>query len=530
MTPLSWQDAGDWAQENFGSVDLGDLRRRIRAVELGGALAGAPAGSLPQQCEDAAALKGAYLLLNCPEVSFEALCATHWQNTLKIASDYSLAIALEEKAIALEEQATPNESDNSADSIVTIPNNAVLFVQDATYLDYSAHRACQGLGPIGDGKGRGMVVQSCLALVPPGPRDPLGHILGMAQQSVWARAPLGSVKPLKKLGQRTEQDIWAETLTAMQEVPEGAFYVSVADRNSDVLSYWQRAQARGWHLLSRLYHKRVCYDGAGVKQNLISWGRSLLHQGAGGLMQQSARTILVSMAPNTPRVPVQVRVAYAPLRLVDSRNAKGVSKRLPKSLLPLSDPGQPADEQPADERVALSGYLVHCCDDARRVEWFLFTTVPINTLADAWQIVDWYCRRWCVEEYHKCLKTGCAMEKTQLRDAEAIKALLAFQSLLAVRLLALRDLSRAAPDMPASQVISPQMLEALCLRYRLDAPRLKLSEFWRRAAMLGGFLGRKSDGQPGWQTLWRGWLKLIDYADGITMARQPQTRQPQKCG
>lgn len=508
MTPLSWQDAGDWSQENFGHVELGDLRRRIRAVEVGCALACAPAGSLPQQCEDSAALKGAYLLVHRPEVSFEALCAPHWRNTLKLACDYSLAPSSAQES-------PPQESDKDADFLVTIPNNAVLFIQDATYLDYSAHKACQGLGPIGDGKGRGLVVQSCLAIVPPGPRDPLGHILGMAGQSVWARAPQGSVKPLKKRGQRTEQDIWAETLEVMDQVPEGAFFVSVADRNSDVLSYWQRAQARGWHLLSRLYHNRVCYDAAGARQSLISWGRSLAHQGE--------RTILVSVEPNKPRVPVQVRVSFAPIRLVDNLSPSGKRQSLPECLLALSAP-----ESAEDERVALSGWLVHCCDDARQVEWFLFTTVPINSIEDAWRIVDWYCRRWSVEEYHKCLKTGCSIEKSQLRDAEAIKALLAFASLLAVRLLALRDLSRAAPDMLASQVIGPAMLEALCLRYRLDAPRLKLSEFWRRAAMLGGFLGRKSDGLPGWQTIWRGWLKLIDYAEGIAMARQP--RRAQRCG
>jgi Transposase Tn5 dimerisation domain len=41
----------------------------------------------------------------------------------------------------------------------------------------------------------------------------------------------------------------------------------------------------------------------------------------------------------------------------------------------------------------------------------------------------------------------------------------------------------------------------------------------RAIARLGGFLGRKSDGLPGWQTLWRGWLRLQDMcwaADFIT--------------
>ena len=138
---------------------------------------------------------------------------------------------------------------------------------------------------------------------------------------------------------------------------------------------------------------------------------------------------------------------------------------------------------------------------------------------------DWHCRRWVIEEYHKCLKTGCGIEKCQVRDAEGLRVLLGFLSLLAVRLLMLRDLSRSCPQMLAYEVVPAELIETLCFRYRLDAPRLALSEFWRRVAMLGGFLGRKSDGSPGWQTLWRGWLKLLDLAEGVAIGKQLQ-----KCG
>ncbi|WP_448287985.1 IS4 family transposase [Phormidesmis priestleyi] len=41
-----------------------------------------------------------------------------------------------------------------------------------------------------------------------------------------------------------------------------------------------------------------------------------------------------------------------------------------------------------------------------------------------------------------------------------------------------------------------------------------MAQFWQAVARLGGFIGRKSDGQPGWQTLWRGWLRLQDLAWG----------------
>jgi hypothetical protein len=503
MNSLSWQDPSLWALTHFGQADLGDARRQARAVELGTALATTPAGSLPQQCEDMAALKAAYRFLHSPKISFSALCAWHWKNTMQFAQSLS---------------ATPRASPPQQKS--SIPENAILFIQDATVLDYSAHKACQGLGPVGDGRGQGLMLHSCLAIVPPRltiipPKSSSGenlssngYVLGMAHQSVWARPDAAIPKPLKKRQERTEQDIWAETLTALGQVPPGAFYVSVADRGSDVLSYWQHARSLGWHLLSRLYHKRVCYDPAGQKQNLISWGNCL--------QRQSKRTIIASLKPKSPRVSVEISIGWSALTIVSSRTPSGVNRRFPERV-------EEVNLQEGEEQ--LPGYLVHCSDASGQVQWYLFTTVPIESIEDAWQIVDWYCRRWVIEEYHKCLKTGCGIEKCQVRDVEGLQVILGFLSLLAVRLLMLRDLSRSSPQILAREVVAADLIETLCFRSRLDSARLCLSEFWRRVAMLGGFLGRKSDGSPGWQTLWRGWLKLLDLAEGVAIGKQLS-----KCG
>ncbi|WP_407652742.1 IS4 family transposase [Aporhodopirellula aestuarii] len=41
--------------------------------------------------------------------------------------------------------------------------------------------------------------------------------------------------------------------------------------------------------------------------------------------------------------------------------------------------------------------------------------------------------------------------------------------------------------------------------------------FFREVAKLGGFLGRASDGEPGWQTVWRGYRKLQSLLDGMNL-------------
>jgi len=43
-------------------------------------------------------------------------------------------------------------------------------------------------------------------------------------------------------------------------------------------------------------------------------------------------------------------------------------------------------------------------------------------------------------------------------------------------------------------------------------------EFFRELAKLGGFLGRKCDGDPGWQTVWHGYQKLQMRLDGMRLA------------
>ena len=118
--------------------------------------------------------------------------------------------------------------------------------------------------------------------------------------------------------------------------------------------------------------------------------------------------------------------------------------------------------------------------------------------------------RWLIEEYHKYLKTRCRVEQRQLETAAGLMRLLGFLALVAVRLLQLRTLSRLAPDTPTQQVIPQELLQMLVKRLRLFSTQMSLAQFWQAVARLGGFIGRKSDGQ----TLWRGWLRLQDLAWG----------------
>jgi hypothetical protein len=162
------------------------------------------------------------------------------------------------------------------------------------------------------------------------------------------------------------------------------------------------------------------------------------------------------------------------------------------------------------------------------IEWILLTSLPVNTLEEALQISKWYSWRWLIEEYHKCLKTGCAGEKRQLEESDRLEAVLGILAVVAVRLLALKQQVQQRPQTPAVQHVEKLTVQVLMakrkLRGRLED--LSLHQFWREVAKLGGFLGRRRDGEPGWQTLWRGWSELQLLVEGEKLG----LRASERCG
>lgn len=157
-------------------------------------------------------------------------------------------------------------------------------------------------------------------------------------------------------------------------------------------------------------------------------------------------------------------------------------------------------------------------EGAEALEWVLTTSVAVETPEAALERVAWYRLRWLVEDYHQCLKTGCQVEHRDFEDAARITRLMGFLAIIAVRLLQLRQAARLTPEASALEVVEPLLVQLLAARLKLDGPSLTLRAFWRGVAQLGGFVGRRRDGEPGWKTLWRGWLYLDTLAQGVRLA------------
>src|ERR1700694_1325942 len=159
-----------WARATFGAVRLGDERRTERAVKLAEAMAREPNVSLPKQLGKPKEVKAAYRFLQSAQVSYEALLRPHLVETHAQCEQ----------------------------------GPVVLLVQDTTELDYQAHRTTSGLGPIGNGRHQGFLLQTVLAVEPS-----TGQVLGIAHQEPFVRKPAPKGERYSQRVQRErESQVW----------------------------------------------------------------------------------------------------------------------------------------------------------------------------------------------------------------------------------------------------------------------------------------------------------------------------------
>lgn len=457
-----------WATLTYGDAALGDGRRTARVVATTAAIAAQPTASLPQQLRDPAALKATYRLPHEADVTLQALLAPHLAATRAAAAAHPV----------------------------------VLFVQDASHLDSSAHRATTGLGPLGDGRKQGLILQSALAVLPAD-----GTVLGLAASEVFARvpAPRRGERSDERQHRSRESEVWARLVEQIGSPPGTQTWVHVGDRGSDLFPFFAACQAQGTQVLLRAAQDRCISTAEGEATYLCTAARAL--------PAQATRPFAVPARPKTSKHP--------------ARTARQTTLALAWAPITVEPPvhGRPQAPLPA--------WLVHvweCPPPAAAedpLEWILLTTVPTTTVAEAWERVDWYTRRWLVEDFYQALKTGCRLEQSQLRDGAAITRLVGLLAPVAVRLLQLRQAARSTPEPPATAVLEPRVVQVVAHLTGQPAD-LSSAQVWRLVARLGGHQGRTGDGDPGWRTVWRGWQYVQTVLRGVTLAAD--LPPPENCG
>lgn len=164
------------------------------------------------------------------------------------------------------------------------------------------------------------------------------------------------------------------------------------------------------------------------------------------------------------------------------------------------------------------------------LSWCLLTGEPIETLEDCLEVVRAYEGRWLVEELHMGFKSGCGTETRRLQADRRIINFLALATVVAFGMLSLRDAARRPEPPPASEYLSEVQLVLLDEMCPELSPAPNAYEALRAMAGLGGFIGRKSDGEPGWRTLWRGWEQLLQAELGFRKAMLRPSPPPENSG
>jgi Transposase DNA-binding/Transposase Tn5 dimerisation domain len=448
----------EWAQEQFGTAELGGRRRTRRLVKLATHMANHPSGSLPQQNESWSDLKAAYRLLDDEDVTFAGIATPHWRDTRQRLAG------------------TPR----------------VLVLGDTTELDFGIRRSIDGLGPTGNGGGRGFLLHSAVAVHPQ-----TDQVFGLLGQEVYYRRPAPEGEnTTQRLKRDRESEVWGRVLDAVGPPPEGTGYIHVLDRGADNFEVRCHAlQRRGDYVIRVAQPARKVVDAEGREWPLKAFLEALPVAGVYELD--------VPAGPGRPARKARMAVSF------------GAAS--------VKAPAQKSAYVRQQGREALAVWYVWAReidppDPKGALEWILETTLPVESFAAAREVSGYYEKRWLIEEWHKAIKTGGGLKEKQLKTSRRWEALTAVVSVVAMRLIQLRAESRVAPDREASGVVPD--LYIICLRGagKLGAAGPTVGEFWRGLAGLGGFLGRKRDGEPGWITIWRGWEKLVLMVRGVEAA------------
>jgi hypothetical protein len=456
-------DPRSWAELEFGECHLGDVRRTRRLIEAASQTLSRPDGSTPEQTEVWADCKAFYRLMDCDDFGHEEITAPHIART---------------RASGAEGQVR-------------------LLLNDTTELNYGRKRQAQGLGLVGHNTGRGYFLHTALM------RDPdSGAVIGVAGHDIFYRhtPKKQGAKKLRRRDPERESTVWGRLIDRIGSPPAGVRWLHVCDRGADDYEVYlhARLQGCGWVIRAARLNRRVENEA----------GETLsLEQHLRGQPCRGRCSLDVAATDKRPARKAQLELRFASVSLPKPRVTNAwIRQHAPKTSLEMWVVELVEVEPPVN---------------AEPVRWVLLTSEEVTSVEQAQRVIDYYSQRWAVEEYHKALKTGCRVESRQYQTAARLERVTGLLSIVAVQLLRMRYLSLHDPNRPAAEVVPAEWVEVLgTIRKHKHGQTLTIQQFVKNLAGLGGHLGRKCDGQPGWITLWRGLEKLLLILRGVHAARK----------
>jgi len=474
LRPADGMDNNTWAEEEFGGAPLGDARLSRRLVDIAQSKAEKPGHAFTGVAEgDWPAVKAYYRLIDHADeaaINMPHILEPHRERTVR----------------RMKGQRT------------------VLCIQDGSDLDYTSLAQCEGLGVIGtnqtSAQSRGLHLHTTLAVAPNG--LPLG-VLRAQCVAPKLKSPKDKRPSYAIPIEEKDTFCWIEglrdTMDVAAQMPQTRV-INVCDREADFFEMFEEQRRNPCvDLLVRANHNR-------------------------GITEEPFKLFeAVRQAPLQTKVQIPIpRQSARPKLSKKKARAKRPSREAELEVryqrIQLCPPKYYSGKAPIDI------WIIHAVEasppeGAVRVEWFLLTTVDITSPEDAVQCLRWYCLRWRIEDFHRVLKSGCAIEKIDHETAERIRRAIAINLVIAWRIMLMTLLGRETTALPAEILFSNielQVLRAYAKKKDLEPPST-LRDTVRLVARIGGYLGRKSDPEPGHQLMWQGYQQLQLMCEGFAL-------------
>jgi hypothetical protein len=444
--------------EDLSGAAMADKRHARRVESVARRAMAAPGVSFPKMMHSDAELEGAYRLFGNPSVRPEMLLEAHF-------------LASAERC--------------------RMSNGPVVIAHDTTDCCFGGEAERDGVGKVKN-NGTGISIHAALAVAPD------GAVHGLVDLTT--RTRFGTVNSNKTYRKRPpaakESARWGETADRVMKRVDGcgSRVVHVMDREADSYVLLEQLIGHAGAFVVRLCHNRRIAD---PEYDLLREALSAITAATerdASLSPRSdkyRRSIARKIHPARASRIATLMVGGRAVTLVCDRKLRRyvTHDQLTLNVVRVWEPAPPEGEAP--------------------IEWVLVTNLPVDEPAQLEAVVDAYRLRWTIEEYFKALKTGCAFEERQLESRHALENALAILAPIACQMLHLRSVARRTEEVPASEVLTAtqiEVLRAISVRYPLpENPTAQ--DALLAIAGLGGFL--KRNGQPGWQTIGRGYEDLL---------------------
>lgn len=392
----------------------------------------------------------------------------------------------------------------SEETARAVAGRHVLAIQDTSELNYRTNEDHhRGLGVIGKGVGRGILLHPMLAI-----DADTGECLGLAGGSMWTRGETNG-SPAKEHSRKRalsekETRHWIETPERAKSVLQTAAMVTmIADREADSFQLWASVPDDKVHVLGRIYHDRKLAEGGTLTTVASSW--PIL----------SRRRLTIREREDRPERDAELELCAGSVTILRPQDARepGLPDEVTLTLIEITEVDPPDGVEP--------------------LKWRLLTTHAATDATTAWQIVDWYRMRWAIEQFFRILKRqGLQIEDSQLDTADRLLKLIAIALRAAVIILQLTQARDGNSTLAAALVFSPDQIATLeavnASSYsgpseRRPNPYPPRSLPWAAwiIARLGGWNGRPTAKPPGpitfkhgldaLQTMAKGWALRDKY-------------------